>query len=95
MQALVSTVFTKLRTLPSHDAITTHEFASTLSLSDSVSKDAPQVGVGAGLSAGVRMTAPDPRSGNIPAAREGEGGQEEIEDVGSEIVPEDISEGNP
>lgn len=95
MQALVSTVFTKLRTLPSHDAITTHEFSSTLSLADSISKDAPQAGVGAGLNAGVRMTAPDPRSGKIPAAREGEDGQEEVEDVGSEIVPDDVSEGTP
>lgn len=98
MQAMVSSVFSKLHSIPSETTsasfTTQHNFSSTLSLSDSLitqpSEEGGESVIGSGL--GVRMSVPDPRSGSIPAARkEGSISIEENEKV--EPVLDDSSDG--
>lgn len=83
MHAMVAAVFSNLRHVPAELGLSLHQFSSTLSLDESTAEHVEGELVGLG----VRMTAPDPRSGQIPAAKEVE--------VGAEVEGEKEAEERP
>ncbi|GAA5880201.1 hypothetical protein JCM8547_006589 [Rhodosporidiobolus lusitaniae] len=89
MQAMVASVFSRLRHLPSEvDSLaTSHPMASAVSLSELAEE-------GAGGQGGVKVAAPDPRSEEVPAATEVEktGEEGEKEDLREKGEKEDLGE---
>ncbi len=69
MQAMVSAVFSRLRTLPS-DSSLPNLSSSAASVADSLSQQDDTAGLG------LRMAAPNPRSANIPAAEDKPNGEQ-------------------
>jgi brefeldin A-resistance guanine nucleotide exchange factor 1 len=93
MQAMVATVFSTLRHLPSPaSSLTTHQFSSNVSLAD-LALDANGKKVDpTGL--GVRMMVPNPTSGEVPAAVEASAESASVvEEEKQEVVNEKDEEG--